>query len=312
VEGERGSVRAVIEHPNDTHLADHLDALLERCMFPPPGTTVRCGLSGGADSTALTALAVAAGCDVIAVHAHHGTRPDADRDAETARRSAFALDVPFTCVRLDLDDGPNLEARARTARLAALGADALTGHTADDLAETVLLALVRGAGARGISAISPGLRHPVLALRRAETRALCERLELPTVEDPSNTDPRFRRNRIRHEVLPLLDDIARKDVTPNLVRTAGLVRDDDVFLDLLAEDIDPTDAKALARAPLPLARRAVRRWLTVDGLPPDTATVARVLDVAGGRAIACEVGGGRRVERTRQQLRLSPRTATGR
>lgn len=308
-ERERGSVRS--EFSNDAHLAAHLDAFLARCTFPPPGTKVRCGLSGGPDSTALTALAVAAGCDVVAVHAHHGIRRDADGDADTARQSALALDVPFTCVRLDLDDGPNFEARARTARLAAIGADALTGHTADDLAETVLLALVRGAGARGISAISPGPRHPVLSLRGAETLALCERLDLPTVEDPSNTDPRFRRNRVRHEVLPLLDDIARKDVTPNLVRTAGLLRDDDEFLDRLADELDPTDARALARAPLPLARRAVRRWLTVDGLPPDAATVGRVLDVAAGDAVACEVGRGRRVERTNQQLRLSPTTATG-
>ena len=280
-------------------------SLLPRCDFPPAGTPVRCALSGGGDSTALTALAVARGCDVTAVHAHHGLRPDADGEREAAAAAAARLGVPFESVELNLADGPNLEERARDARRAALGDGVLTGHTADDLAETVILALLRGAGGRGLGGVRPGPTHPILALRRSETHALCDRLGLAYVDDPSNTDPRFRRNRIRHEVLPLLADIADKDVTANLVRSAGLLRDDDALLDMLAEAYDPTDARALAAAPLPLARRAVRRWLTADGKPPDAATVARVLAVAAGEAVACDVGRGRRVMRSNQRLRLS-------
>lgn len=182
----------------------------------------------------------------------------------------------------------------------------LTGHTADDQAETLLLALLRGAGATGLAAIEPGPRRPLLALRRAETRSLCSAAGLPTIDDPTNADPRFRRNRVRHELLPLIAAIADRDPVPLLTRTADLLRDDDRLLDELSGDLDPTDARALTAAPPPLARRAVRRWLRADGYPPDAATVARVLDVAAGRASACEIGGGRRVERTAQRLHVFP------
>jgi tRNA(Ile)-lysidine synthase len=126
--------------------------------------------------------------------------------------------------------------------------------------------------------------------------------------DPSNDDPRFRRNRIRHELLPLLDDIAQRDVTRLLTRTADLLRADDHFLDELAAGIDPTDASELGGAPGVLAARAVRQWIELDGYPPDADTVQRVLAVAKGDATACELSGGRRVERNndRLQLVLSP------
>lgn len=263
-----------------------------------------CGLSGGADSTALVALAIAAGCHVTAVHVHHGLRESADHDREVARASADRLGVGFRSVEIDVPPGPNLEARARAARRSALGADALTGHTTDDQAETFLLALLRGAGATGLGAIRPGWRHPILALRRWETRALCEQLDLPIAEDPSNDDPRFRRNRIRHELLPLLDDIAERDVAVLLARTAALLRTDDQFLDELAAAVDPTDAAALASAPTVLATRAIRQWLELDGYPPDADAVQRVLAVAHGRANACELAGGRRLERRGDRLHL--------
>jgi tRNA(Ile)-lysidine synthase len=112
---------------------------------------------------------------------------------------------------------------------------------------------------------------------------------------------------VRHELLPLLEDIAARDVVPVLARQAELLRSDADLLDELAATIDPTDAAALSAAPLALARRAVRRWLR-DGAeqhPPDRATVDRVLDVARGTAVACEVGGGRAVRRSRGLLFLS-------
>jgi tRNA(Ile)-lysidine synthase len=283
-----------------------LSALLERCTFPAAGTEVVCGLSGGADSSALVALAVAAECVVTAVHVHHGLRDGADHDAEVAASTATRLGTAFAVVHADIDDGPNLEARARAARLQALGPGALTGHTADDQAETVLLALLRGAGASGLGAISPGPTHPILALRRRETEAVCRQLGLRVATDPSNRDPRFRRNRVRHELLPLLDDIAERDVTVLLGRTAGLVRDDDRLLQQLADAIDPTDAAALAAAPRPLAARAVRRWLDRDGYPPDAAGIGRVLAVAAGESAACEVTGRGRIERREGRLVLVP------
>lgn len=178
------------------------------------------------------------------------------------------------------------------------------GHTADDQAETTLLAFLRGAGATGLAAIRPGPTHPILDLRRSETHALCTALKLEPITDPTNSDVRFRRNRVRSELLPLLDAIGDRDIVPLANRTAGLLRDDDDLLDQLAEALDPTDAQALAEAPLPLARRSVRRWLTQDGYPPDAAAVARVLEVAAGVTIACEVAGVGRVSRSHQRLRV--------
>lgn len=279
-------------------------ALLDRSTFPVAGTRVVCGLSGGADSSAMVALAVLAGCDVAAVHVHHGLRHDADVDAEIAASTAASLGIDFRVARVVVEEGPNLEARARAARRAALGPDALTGHTADDQAETVLLALLRGAGATGLSAIEPGWRHPILALRRSETRQLCTDHGIAVAADSTNDDLRFRRNRVRHELLPLLDGIAERDTVPLLTRTADLLRRDDVFLEELAAACEPTDAEALRHAPRALASRAIRAWLVVEGYPPDAATVDRVLDVARGRTPGCDVGGGRRVERTGSVLRL--------
>ena len=278
--------------------------LLGRSTFPPAGTRVVCGLSGGADSTALVRLAVAAGCEITAVHVDHGLRPSSATDAECARETAERLGVAFRSERVHLADGPNLEARARLARQLALGPDAMTGHTADDQAETLLLALLRGSGASGLGAMTPGPTKPILALRRADTVALCESEGLRFVHDPTNTDPRFRRNRVRHEILPLLADVADRDVTAVIARTADLLRDDDVFLEQLAADLDPTDAVALRAAPVPLARRAIRRWLERDGYPPDAATVSRVLAVAAGDARGCEVGAGRHISRHQQRLIL--------
>jgi len=284
--------------------------LLRRSTFPASGTSVVCGLSGGADSTALVRLAVAAGCVVTAVHVNHGLRPSAVDDERCAHRTAERLDIAFRVEHIELADGPNLEARARVARQLALGPEALTGHTADDQAETMLLAMLRGSGASGLGAMSPGPTRPILALRRSETVALCETEGFEFAHDPSNADPRFRRNRIRHELLPLMNDMAERDMAPILARTAGLLRDDDQLLDRLSEDLDPTDARALTDAPLPLARRAIRRWLERNGYPPDAATVARVLAVADGSTPGCDVGAGRRVTRHRQQLRLAEPVTT--
>ena len=158
-------------------------------------------MSGGADSSALLVLAVGAGLRVTAVHVDHGLRPGSAHEADVVRATAERFGAAFRAERVELADGPNLEERAREARLAVLPPDVLTGHTADDQAETVLLNLLRGAGTRGISAMRPGHRRPLLALRRSDTEALCAAYEVQLVHDPSNRDPRHLRNRVRHELL---------------------------------------------------------------------------------------------------------------
>lgn len=283
-----------------------MTALLDRCTFPPRGERVVAAVSGGADSLALLVLAVEAGCEVSAVHVDHGLRPGGAVEAEVVRAAAAALGAGFVAERVEVAPGPNLEARARAARQAVLPAGAMTGHTADDQAETVLLNLLRGAGLDGLAAMRPGPTKPILALRRAETAGVCAERGLVPVVDPSNGDPSFRRNRVRAEVLPLLADVAARDVAPLLARAAALAGADTALLDELAAAVDPTDAAALEAAPVPLARRAVRRWLVeaAPPYPPDAAAVERVLRVARGQAVGAEVAGGLRVSRTVGRLRL--------
>jgi len=281
-----------------------LAAVRGRCRFPDRGP-VTCAVSGGPDSVALLVLAADAGLEPTAVHVDHGLRPGSADEAEVVAAAAHRLGAGFRALAAPVPPGPDLESRARAARHDALGPGCLYGHTADDQAETVLLALLRGAGLDGLAAMAPD-RHPLLGVRRYETHALCAELGLDVVHDPSNADPRFRRNRVRHEVLPLLDDVAERDVVPLLCRLAEHARADVALLDQLAGGIDPTSAPALAAAPGPLAARALRRWLRphLGGHPPDAGTVERVLAVARGEATGTQLAGGTPVRRTRQRLRV--------
>ena len=137
-------------------------ALLAACRFPPAGSPLTCGVSGGPDSLALLVLGVGAGCDVTAVHVDHGLRDGSADEAEVVRAAAAELGAAFRAERVDVGAGANLEARARAARHGVLGPDCALGHTADDQAETILVNLLRGAGVDGLAGMRPGPRHPIL------------------------------------------------------------------------------------------------------------------------------------------------------
>jgi hypoxanthine phosphoribosyltransferase len=279
---------------------------------------------------ALLVLASATGRPVTAVQVDHGLRPGSAADADVVRAAARRFGAGFVAERVDVAAGPNLEARARAARWSVLPADAATGHTMDDQAETVLANLLRGAGLDGTAGMRSGSRHPLLGIRRADTVAVCEAVGLGCVADPANDDPRFTRNRIRHELLPLCAALARRDPVPLLARHADVVRDEADLLDRLAAASvpDPADARRLAAEPVALARRAVRRWLQAtagdaagcppaqpakggalgraDRHPPSFADVARVLAVAGNGPRAAQISGGRTVRRSRGRLTVAP------
>lgn len=282
-----------------------VDELLARCTFPAAGTSVDCAVSGGADSSALLVLAVAAGLRVTAHHVDHGLRPGSGAEADLVARLADRFGAAFVGHRVAVTPGADLEARARRARAAVLPPGVLTGHTADDQAETVLLQLLRGAGPAGAAAMAAE-RRPLLALRRAETDGLCRSLDLEVVEDPTNQDPRFRRNRVRHEVLPLLGDVADRDVVPLLVRFAALEAGLVEALDDLVGDVDAADVAALRALP-PAARAHVlrRAWRQATGetYAPDAAAVERMLAVVDGEVPRAEVHGGWSLHRRSGRLR---------
>jgi hypoxanthine phosphoribosyltransferase len=286
--------------------------LLPRCSFPPPGSALSCAVSGGADSLALLILAVAAGCEVTAIHVDHGLREESAAEAAVVAQAATLYGANFIAETVSLGAGPNLEARARAARFGVLPDAVATGHTMDDQAETILLNLLRGSGADGLAGMEPGYRHPLLGLRRHETHHVCAAVGLVPVHDASNDDPIFLRNRVRHELLPLCAHVAGRDPVPLLARQAGVLREEVSLLNALARQAvpDPRDAKALAVVPVPLARRSVRQWLQDaggngkdgPGYPPSLAEVERILAVASGTAVATEISGGRRVSRRAGRL----------
>ena len=153
----------------------------------------------------------------------------------------------------------------------------LLGHTLDDQAETVLLGLGRGSGARslaGMAAADPPWRRPLLGVPRAVTRAACDEAGLVPWHDPHNVDPRFVRARLRAEVLPLLEDVLAGGVAGALARTAAQLADDDAALAAWADarravvagesgldGVAWLDADALAGDPPAVRRRVLRAWL---------------------------------------------------
>ena len=298
--------------PEAPRAGSTVSELLRRCWFPAPGTEVDCAISGGPDSLALLVLAVEADLQVTAHHVDHGLRPGSAAEAELVHAAAERFGAAFRSHSVVVEPGPNLEARARKARYDVLPAGVLTGHTMDDQAETVLLNLMRGAGLDGLAGMTP-YRRPLRALRRSDTVALCAELELTPLHDSSNDDPRFRRNRVRHELIPLLDDIADRDVVPILVRQSNLLRDD---AELLGEHADralanlETNVALAAELPPAIVRRAIRKWLRNHGYgrdelhPPDAKAVERILAVVRSEAVGCDIGQGWRVTRRNNRLRL--------
>jgi tRNA(Ile)-lysidine synthase len=237
-------------------------------------------LSGGPDSLALTAIAASLR-PTIALIVDHGLQAGSAAVAATAQRHAGQLgcvDAQILCVQVGASGGP--EAAARSARYRAL-ADArhdrpvLLAHTLDDQAETVLLGLGRGSGARSMAGMQPydsPWCRPLLGIRRETTHAACAELGLSVWDDPHNSDRRFTRSRLRHEVLPLLEEVLGGGVAEALARTATALRGDTELIDSLidramsaAQTSEGLHTEVLTELPDPVRRGVIRRWLIAGG-----------------------------------------------
>lgn len=265
-----------------------------------PGDVVLTACSGGADSLALAAALafVALRMDLRAggVTVDHGLQAGSAERAQAVAEvlGSFGMEPVFReTVRVGGDGGP--EAAARSARYAALGEAArrcgakavLLGHTLDDQAETVLLRLARGSGARSLAGMPPRrdvFRRPLLGVRRATTRAACQALDLRPWDDPHNTDRRFTRVRVRLDALPALERALGPGVAEALARTADQLRSDaEVLQDLSAQQFpgdSPLRASALRGMPDAVRSRVLRRAAIAAGCPPGTLTAAHVARVA--------------------------------
>ena len=244
-------------------------------------------VSGGPDSVALLRVVIALGGEPVVLHVDHGLRSEESReDAEFVRELCRRLNVRCEVRRLELDGGSNLQARARDERYrlaeetaVRLGQQVVvTGHTADDVAETVLMNLARGTGLRGLAGIPPvrgRVQRPLIGCTRREILDYLKELDQPYRTDPTNLTGKYARNRVRLEVLPVLEELYPA-AAGNIARAASLVREDLEILEELAtgtlemrgeEVILPLDGLMELRPSL--RRHAVR--LAYTTLVPDTA-----------------------------------------
>ncbi|TNC16944.1 tRNA lysidine(34) synthetase TilS [Georgenia sp. 311] len=278
----------------------------------PAGALVLVACSGGADSLALAAatafVAPRAGLRAGAVVVDHGLAPGSDDVAARAAATCAGLGlepVEVRAVDVGTEGGP--EAAARTARYAALAeaADAhgaaavLLGHTLDDQAETVLLGLGRGSGARSLAGMAPVTgrwRRPFLALRRRDTEACCTALGLEWVTDVTNAPDGpwrradggpLRRSAVRHDVMPALEAALGPGVAQALARTARLLREDDDYLTRAAADLAARaglgedgevdlDVAELAAEHPALRGRVLHLAATAAGCPPGALAAVHV------------------------------------
>jgi tRNA(Ile)-lysidine synthase len=302
-------------------------------MFEPPGRVV-VAVSGGPDSMcllhSLVRLQRLFHIQVTGFHFDHRLREGSERDAAYVERQSAKLDVPFVLrqARSRPSRGESVEAWARTVRYEALagvveelgGGVAAVAHTADDQAETVLMALLKGGGLEALSgmrAISRPIVRPLLDVTRDETTAFCRSLRLRPRDDPMNRDPRYLRVAVRAGVIPLIEQRLGRGVRQSLVRTADLLAADAELLDSLADEaagsvVEHTeDGRGLRVAPLrdlprPIAARVVRGAVLALGFLPEGATIEAVLDLADGRpGRRADLPGGLSARRGREYVRLS-------
>jgi tRNA(Ile)-lysidine synthase len=255
-------------------------------------------LSGGRDSVCLLDLAVRLAGPVTALHVNYGLRDSADGDAAHCAALCERLGVPLRVHRAGAPAG-NLQAWARDVRYAeAAKLDGLiaTGHTATDQVETVLYRLAASPGRRallGMRERDGRLVRPLLTSTREETAAHCAERGLEWREDPTNADPAFARNRVRHELLPALRSL-HPAAEANVLRTLAILRDEAEVLDALV--VAEPDLDRLAALPPALARLTL---VEMAGAPigarvPEILALSRsgtqTLDLGGGLRAVAEYG----------------------
>jgi tRNA(Ile)-lysidine synthase len=277
-------------------LLDTVRRTIRRHSLASPGTRVVVALSGGGDSVALAhvlrELDAAGELSVAgAAHFNHQLRDDADRDEAFCRSMSAAFGWRFLSDREDVRaraarEDRSIEDAARTARhefldraRAYFSVDAVAvGHTRDDQAETFLLRLLRGAGPRGLSAMHPRNGHiirPLLDCRRADLRAYLAERAIAFVEDRTNADVAIPRNRVRAELLPLLEQRFNPSVVDALAGQAELARDDWMWMidEVRSQNLEVRSVAELLAIPRALRRLAV--WLAMA-------------DAAGGRTVSLD------------------------
>ena len=270
-------------------MLNKLREFIRRYQMLLPGDKVVCAVSGGADSIALLfalyLLSRQLEISLSAAHFNHGLRGDeSDRDESFVRQLCERLDIPLYVGAESVVAGKKgLEAAARDARYGffnTLPGKIATAHTADDNAETVLMHLVRGTGLKGLGGISPvngRLIRPMLSVTRPEVLAFLHEYNLSYVTDSSNETDCFMRNRLRHHVMPILQQ-ENPALAENLSAMALRLRDDEDLLDELTADVTAADVPALKRLPCAIRRRWIVAFLQRNGVKEPEAVHVEMID----------------------------------
>jgi len=270
------------------------DTILKYNMLQPDSQVIA-AVSGGADSMAMLHCLAALGYLPVVVHVEHGIRGISSRaDSDFVKQYCRERNIPFRLVSVDVpayaaENKIGTEQAARALRYEALRDAAAelscpiaVAHHIDDQAETVLLHLLRGSGLNGLCGMQPvadGIIRPLLFVCRKQIEAFCKENALPYVTDETNTDITYKRNRIRHELLPLLKEY-NPDITASLSRTADLLQGDALLLEqqtetlaekLLTQNENTIIIKAnlLRNLPVGAQRRLIRKALTLLRGPQD-------------------------------------------
>ena len=242
------------------------------------GDTVYVAVSGGADSMALLwgmfLLKEKLGITLCAAHFNHRLRgEESDRDEAFVREFCDRWDIPLTVGSGEIRPGKKgLEAAARDARyqfLRSLPGKIATAHTADDNAETLLMHLIRGTGLKGLGGISPingSIIRPMLGVTRQQVLAFLADNHIPHVEDSSNAGDQFLRNRLRHDIMPLLLQ-ENPRLAENLSATAQRLRQDEALLASLSQFEELPSVSELRRLPPALRSRMLENFLKQCGIP---------------------------------------------
>ncbi len=266
-----GSARALISMN-----LEPIDDLLARCYFPTDGA-FHAAVSGGSDSLAMTMIAFSAGLNVEIWNLDHRIRPTSKAESAAVRGFGNWLGVPVHSFEADVDDR-NVEASARKVRRSYFPSNVSTGHTMDDQAETFILNVLRGSGVDGLASMRPGPQKPILNLRKMDTIAICKIFSLVPVEDDSNLSDKYRRNRVRMEVIPLLSQISNRDIVPVIARSASVLRTDADFIAELSRGIETNNVKELLALDGSVLARVLRQRVSnISGYPPSAKSMERLL-----------------------------------
>lgn len=248
--------RSIYHSPESVSVPENLDAIASKVKFPEG--ELHLAVSGGADSAAMVALASYLKRYATLHHVNHGLREASKAEEDIVRNlgSKFGFKVHVYNVNME----GTSEEEAREKRMEHLKGK-LTAHSKNDRVETMLYNMMRGAGSRGMSSMNG---KPLIDVTTEELDQVCAFYNLQLCVDETNFTNQYTRNRVRYELIPLMEDISSRNVVEVLNRNANTLAKESEFLDKLASKVNISDCKAAQKEDDVILTRAVKLWLEAN------------------------------------------------